>query len=421
MNKLTYIPLFLILIINCSIAQTDTAITNHIYDPLIRTVQVYLNTDSYSDQLNPPTRYISQSTPLVLEFDELYDDYSDFSVKILHCNADWKQSSLMDIYYLEDFNEFYIRKMTPGFNTKIQYTHYYFEVPNVKLSGNYILMVYRGEDEEDIVFTRRYMVYEELVNITPLLSQTQSGGLDEQQINFTVNYEGTDLYNPAEQVKVVIRQNNRWDNAKFDVKPTFINEVKQELDFIRLGTDNRFDGGNEFRVFDARSIRTTGQNVFKISDLDSMFFLKLRPDEPKTADGYLTYNDINGSYMIEQYEYDDPLQSDYVLVNFILEMPRVLGKIYVYGELTNWQMNETNKMYYNDKYNRYEAIIQLKQGYYNYKYIAVKNDGSLYEHLIEGNHYDTENMYEILFYYNPPGQVYDLLLGQAVFHVNAKN
>ena len=420
MNKLIVLTLLLGLK-SVVFSQTDTAITNHIYDPNIQTVQLYLATGTFSEQQNPATRYIQQETPLVLEFDELIVDYSDFNVKIIHCNADWKGSGFQEVFYMEDFNEFYIRDIQPGFNTRVQYNHYRFEVPKVKVSGNYILMVYRNENEEDIVLTQRFMVYEEWVNVIPKLDLPASGARETQQINFSVNYSNAEIFNPAQQVKVVIRQNNRWDNAKFDVKPTFINENRKQLDYIRMGTDNKFDGGNEFRAFDARSVLTTGLNVFKIYDLDSMFMLKLRPEEPRGANAYLTYNDINGGYIIEHYEYNDPQQGDYVLVNFRIEMPQLLGDIYVFGDLSNWELQERFKMYYDQSAHSYEAFIQLKQGYYNYKFMAVKNDGSLYEHLIEGNHFETENLYEILFYYNPPGQLNDLLVGHALFNMNAKN
>lgn len=398
--------------------QQDKVIQDSIYDPNIHTVQVYLKNESFAEQQNQAIRYITQDIPFVLEFDELINDYSDFTVKLIHCNADWTKSQLHDMLFMEDYNEFYIRDMEPGFNTLVQYTHYRFNVPKVKLSGNYVLAVYRNGNEEDLVFTKRFMVFEEKVYITPKTNIPVSGKLNQQQVNFTVNYPEMNLINPLQQVNVVIRQNNRWDNAKFNVQPTFINEGTKEIEYIRLGADNKFDGGNEFRAFDARSVLTTGLNIYSVQDIDSMFLLQMRTQEPRGYQSYLTFQDINGGYIIDQYEYEDATQSDYVLVNFKLEMPEVQGKIYVFGALSNWKINERFQMYYNHKKGKYEALVLLKQGYYNYKFIAVKNDGSLYEHLIEGNHFQTENMYEVLFYYNPPGQIYDLLIGQALFNIN---
>jgi hypothetical protein len=71
-----------------------------------------------------------------------------------------------------------------------------------------------------------------------------------------------------------------------------------------------------------------------------------------------------------------------------------------------------NKMTYNSEKSAYEATLYLKQGYYNYIYVFLPDDSEVCdETLTEGNHYETENDYTILFYHRPTASRYDQLVG----------
>jgi len=75
-------------------------------------------------------------------------------------------------------------------------------------------------------------------------------------------------------------------------------------------------------------------------------------------------------------------------------------------------------MEYNPKRLGYEATLYLKQGYYNYEYVYLKdgqNAGD--ETYIEGMHFETENDYSIFVYHHAPGTNYDQLIG--VKHLNS--
>ena len=60
----------------------------------------------------------------------------------------------------------------------------------------------------------------------------------------------------------------------------------------------------------------------------------------------------------------------------------------------------------------YEAELFLKQGYYNYQYVYIK-DGKAQadETMLEGNHWETENDYSIYVYHRKIGTYYDQLVG----------
>ena len=66
-------------------------------------------------------------------------------------------------------------------------------------------------------------------------------------------------------------------------------------------------------------------------------------------------------------------------------------------------------MRYDSLRNEYTARILLKQGWYDYQYIVQSPDVPPY--VLEGTHFQTENLYEILVYYRPFQPQADLLIG----------
>src|SRR5262249_42374210 len=121
-------------------------------------------------------------------------------------------------------------------------------------SGNYLMYVYLQGDKSNPVLSRRFMIYDNKTNIGASFRQTIAGDdqYSKQHIDFTISGVGYDLNNPYKDLKVMITQNNRWDNAVTNIKPTFINGTQLSYSLDDAST---FNGGNEFRFFDIRSLR----------------------------------------------------------------------------------------------------------------------------------------------------------------------
>ena len=79
-------------------------------------------------------------------FDELSHTYHRYTYRITHCNADWTQSELDAIDYLDGFNDRPIEDWENSVNTTRLYTNYQFRLPNddarLKVSGNYKVEVF---------------------------------------------------------------------------------------------------------------------------------------------------------------------------------------------------------------------------------------------------------------------------------------
>ncbi len=328
-----------------------------------------------------------------------------------------------DLDFISEYNEFVINDYAFSSNTVIPYVHYKFKVPNVKIPGNYLLVVYRDGNKSDLVLSQRFMAFD---NRTSILQDNQSIGsinlrLTNQQLNFTLNYKGLEIVNPFESVHVVIRQNQRWDNAKFNVKPSFVREDRKQIEYRFFDEDKYFNAGNEFRFIDFRSINFPGQNTDRIDKAAKPFHLWIQKDKSRLGDSYAQYLDLNGQYYIENLDYnsDDEITSDYIDVTMTLVTPPLSnGKVYTLGAFNNYRKYAENEMTYQKALGAYEFTTRLKQGWYDYQYLVVSDQQEPY--YFEGSHYETENFYEIFVYYRPFQPDADLLIGYFPIAINQR-
>ena len=412
----TILTLFSILLLTSSplFSQSKKLLhKNATYEFEIRTVLLY---GANASMLSPAVALIG-ANDLVLEFDDLVEREENYRAKIIHCNKDWTPSRLKEINYLYDYNEFNINNYKLSVDTKIAYVHYSFKVPNVKVPGNYLLVVYRGTDESDIILSHRFMVYDNKVGIglTSKLQGLTSMDRKRQKLDFIVNYENYPIQNPGTSIQVVIRQNQRWDNAITNLKPNMIREASSEVEYQYFNDKNSFPAGNEFRFFDMRSIRYPGQNVQRINAGTRPSTADLMLDKPRIYQPYTQYDDIEGGFYIANADTGNgPTQSDYLSVNFNLDAEKINGDIYLVGNMNNWELK--NKMTYNSSLQRYTTDTILKQGFYNYQYLVKSKDYE--ENYLEGDHYQSENNYEIFVYYQSPSSRSELLIGYSQYTMN---
>jgi hypothetical protein len=419
MVRRLYLAFLLISAFFQATAQKTLALLDKTYEPQIRTVLCYPN------QIVDGTRLIPAAVTLglqdlVIEFDDLVEDRNNYYVKLIHCNFDWTKSTLMDLDFMKDYNEFTISEYSFSINTQIPYVHYRFQVPPVKLPGNYVVIVYRDGNKQDLVLSRRVMVYD---NRMALAQDDRMAGLGNirstnQSLNFTVSYGNMEIINPMSSVHVTIRQNQRWDNAKFDIKPSFIRENSSQLEYRFFDMDNSFQAGNEFRFVDFRSLNNPGQNTFKVDKSRKPYEVVVNLDAPRGSESYSQYADLDGGFYIDNLDYrQEPwVSAHYVNVDFGLKSPKLNGDIYLIGAYNGWARTEENKMVFNQ--GTYSQRMLLKQGFYNYQY-WVEGSG-VNANQVEGSHFETENVYEVLVYYRPFQPNADLLIGYFTIPVNPR-
>ncbi|MES2516302.1 MAG: type IX secretion system plug protein domain-containing protein, partial [Bacteroidota bacterium] len=193
------------------------------YKSYIKTVQLHES----SFDANPAILRLNGTELLELSFDDLEADKKNYSVSFVHCNANWEASNLMNSEFMDGFYEANFLNFDFSTNTIQKFTHYSILFPQSNLrftkSGNYIAYVYQDNDKEKIIITKRFMIYED--KVTVVANVRQAIGNDEQyekqHIDFNVINSQYELTNPYTDMKVIITQNNRWDNAVNNIKPTF--------------------------------------------------------------------------------------------------------------------------------------------------------------------------------------------------------
>ncbi len=396
--------------------QKEMLYEDHVYKAGIRTVRLH----PVEDELAMPIIRLNSGT-LKLSFDDLYADFMNLSYTIIHCNADWTPSGLLTQEYIANLQDGYIQNYEYSLNTLFSYTHYNLNIPNGNMrllkSGNYLLKVYANNDPSDLVLTKRFMVYEDIVTPAgqvkrPTIVDYISTG---QEVRFTISHPNYNIPNPFTDLKVQVMQNQRWDNTITDLKPQFLQNNQLIYNYNREST---FAGGNEFRFFDIKNMRTLTMNMRWV-DIDSVYTVYLKDDGSREIAKYSTYPDINGQFVVRRLDAtNSDSEADYVYVDFQLRYPAPLttGDVYVFGKHTDWKLLPEFRLSYDPARKAYHAKVLLKQGYYNFMYAVYDSDAQQADiSTVEGSHWETENTYQILVYNREIGQRYDRLIGYGEF------
>ncbi len=397
---------------------------DYVYVDNIKTILLHKE----GSELSMPILELNSDDKLKISFDDFDNDVKYYKYTIIHCDAYWKPSDLQQSEYISGFTEDYIEDYEFSLNTMQSFIHYklIFPTENLKLfkSGNYLLKVYLGESD-NVCFTKRFMIYESKVTVDAKINRTNdvSERNYNQKINFSIKKGAYNIVDPSTNLKIIITQNRRWDNAIKGLQPLMVKD--EILDYNFYDSKNVFSGGNEFRNFDFRSLKYTINNVWKISYDSSFNQVYLKSDINHHYDIYYSEQDINGKRLIKTYDgNNDATESDYAFVHFFLpyKTPLVYGNLYLMGTLTDWQFNKQGLLKYNYQKHGYETTIYLKQGYYNYQYVFLENGKTIGdESFIEGKHFETENDYTIYVYYRESGTLYDKLIAVKLVNTVKSN
>ena len=397
---------------------------NMIFDPNIKSVLFFIEGLPISTPIIPISRRGSQGAQLVLMFDEIEADAKYYYYSITHYNQDWTPSSLSELEYLDGFNESTIDNYQYSRNTRVSYTHYQLRLPNddvgFRVSGNYVIEVYEDEDERRPIFSRRFMVSEASgvsieARIKPSWGDEQRRNY--QEIDFKVKHEGFEIRNPEREINVSVIQNRRWDSLIGGVRPMFVR--KDVLDF-EMRNELIFPSGKDYRYLDLRTTRNKNDKIQGMYFNEEGIEVELVKERTRAFDVYLELDDLNGGYIVDNFDRLYPLvSSDYIEVLFSLSKPQPMeGKtLYLYGALSDFRLSEENKMVYNPAVKAYVGKLLLKQGYYDYVFAYSEEDSKKVKWTeTEGDSRDTENDYTILIYYSPFGERYDRLIATTTIN-----
>ena len=394
-----------------------------VFSPYIKSVEFYRE----GWDLSFPILDIRKPTVLQLEFDDLSKESGSIQYALIHCDAHWKPSGILETDYLDGFNEGRIRDFEYSRNTLQPYVHYRLQIPNEdirpKLPGNYLLKVYRDYDAGNPLFTRRFFLVDYRVDVSGSARRTDNVAVmtSHQEVDFTIHHPNLYLDDPTYNISVVVCQNYNWQNALYGLKPTFIQPGELIYNYEE---ENLFPGGNEYRYFDTKSRKYQSDRVQRVTFEPPLHAVTLLPDRNRSNQSYEFFEDINGRSFIKWDEgTNSDLDADYQRIQFTLpfEAPVSGGDFYLYGALTNWSVQPNAVMKYNYPEHVYQGELLLKQGFYDYLYVFIpEGDQPMDITFTEGSYYETENDYMVFVYYRDFKERFDRLVGFQVFNSAGK-
>lgn len=413
-NKISNV-LSVLLLSFCTL--TAGAQRNEIKSDRIATLQVVAG----DDWLSPPVITLGGEDAITISFDDMTHEYHRYAYRIEHCEADWTTSdALFTSDYCEGFNDGNtIEDVKNSTNTNILYTHYRLKIPNercnIKMSGNYRVTIYDDNTSEEVA-TACFMVVDQRVGLQ--LEATTNTDIDtnvaHQQIEMKINYAGLKVNNPRQEIKTVVMQNGRWDNAVINAEPQYI--MADGLQW----THNKqliFNGGNEYRKFETLDVSHATMGLESVKWDGKDYHAYVWTDEPRNS--YVYDEDANGAFYVRNSDnIENDYISEYVYVHFALKTPPTDNDIYINGVWTNDQFLPKYRMIYNPQNGLYENVLLLKQGYYSYNYLVKNGDGSFSPLQSEGNFCYTENKYQCMVYYKAAGDRTDTLVGYRQIRIN---
>jgi len=272
-------------------------------------------------------------------------------------------------------------------------------------------------DDKEVVFSRKFILYEELVSVPMQVKRARNVAIIEHKhnIEFSIKSGTINFQSPLQNIKVLLMQNGKFDNAITNIKPQYT--IGNDL-IYRYDTETQFWAGNEFLFFENKDIRAANNSIAGIDSNGGIYNAHLYTSPARANAPYTYYPDINGNFIVKNIgAQNNEIEADYSWVFFSVAAPSFFENksIYVNGMFNNYAIGDDNRMDYNSKKGIYEKAIMIKQGFTNFQYVIADKNGKLDEqNAIDGNFYQTENNYFALVYYKENNQRYDRIIGKGI-------
>ncbi len=373
----------------------------------------------FNPQTNDETPVINFSQQLVLSFDDLTNASEIYRYTIKHYNRNWEDDNLFFTEIANGSLNGLLDKFQYSFNTLQSYTHYTLTFPNEKIqqkiSGNFELIVYKDSAEKPL-FRKRFYVVEDAATLALNISRYADARNPNanQRVEVKAISKAGDLTSNVNSMSLNVIQNNNPNLTMGNLRPsaTMGNQLMfQQLNLV-------FPGNNEFYYFDNKNMNMAADMVRATEVKDGVNNTFLHPVWAFPLN-YQYQPDVNGAWYYRRNdlgtERNAEREADYSWVYFSLDSDPVDKEIYVLGGFNNFQPSKENQMQYDATTKKYVAKIYLKQGFYNYILATRQGNGPLDFGEVNGNFWQTENLYQAFLYYTPFGRNYDGLMGYGEF------
>lgn len=373
----------------------------------------------FNPQTNDETPVINLNQQLVLSFDDLTNASEIYRYTIKHYNRNWEDDNLFFTEFANGSLNALLDKFQYSFNTLQPYTHYTLTFPNdkiqPKISGNYEIIVYKDSAEKPL-FKRRFYLVEDAAALALNVSRFADARNPNanQRVEVKAVSKGGDLSSNINSMTLNVVQNNNPYVTVNNLKPS--TTMGNQLLFQQMSLV--FPGNNEFYYFDNKNMNMAADMVRATEIKDGVNQTYLHPVWAYPLN-YQYQPDVNGAWYYRRNdlgrERDAAREADYSWVYFSIDSEPMDKELYVLGGFNNFTPSKENQMQYDGSAKKYVARIFLKQGFYNYILATKEADGSINFGEVNGNFWQTENLYQGFLYYAPFGRNYDGLMGYGEF------
>lgn len=348
---------------------------------------------------------------LILRFDDLDNTNQLYRYTIKHVDRNWQEDGLFFSEYADGAMNGILENYKSSFNTLQRYTHYSLSFPNEKIrpkiSGNYLLIIYKDRPEKPLL-VQRFVIVENMQNTAISVERYADAKFPnlKQRVQVRLGNQGGLNQNLA-TATISIMQDNNWATTIGNLKPSLV--VGNDLLFQQLNI--AFPGNNQFYYFDSKNMMVPVDRVARVSSENGVNETILFPVMAYPFD-YQYQPDVHGAFYFRRndngIERDANKEADYTWVHFVLDSEPMEDKeIYVLGKFNEYLTNPAYKMQYVPELKQYIARIYLKQGFYNYILATKDKSGMVNMGEINGNFWQTTHLYQVISYYKSWTKNYD--------------
>lgn len=382
----------------------------------VKTVQFRIGDQSVSW---PVVRLVGDNS-LRLHFDILFASEDDeenmpwLRARIEHRDSEWESENISENEYIDGFNVSDVGFGEPSIGgITTLYRHYSLDVPPAdikpKISGNYLLQIYADSNPDSMLLTVPFMVEENSARISGKVSPVTDIDYKKSHQQVEVEISGTSIdsrFRPSE-FKVFIIPNSILSGRRALGYPTY---ADGNTVMFKHKNGLVFPASNEYRRMEISDNTIPMLNVDHIEWHSPFYHQILKTDSYKAEGQYVAEYNNNGRFTVREYNSENPdTEADYCVVHFTLDGKGIPhgSEIFIEGDFTGRKTDESNRMSWDESQNVYYKSMLLKQGAYDYKYVT-KNSSETFNP-VEGDFYETGNIYNVTVYYRLPGERFDRL------------
>jgi len=412
MKRFLYTALFLLV---CFTAQSQTPIEHRILNKDIRSVSIY----PIDQPLSMPI--VPMNGVLEISFDDLGEYIRELEYTIIHCKRDWTPSNLNISEYLDGFDDASLRDFNSSRGSILDYMHYDLRLPNDdikwRISGNYILKVWDRDNDNELLMTLRFVVYETNVQFTQgeVFESGRLGSFDtHESLTYALRIKDIGLDAPMRSISSSVFQNQNWHSMIDSINPRRVHSG--ELYFDQRNSVI-FPAMRQYRLTDLRSLSSPGYGVASVEEYTDGINVTKTTDEVRGFEvGFGRDDDLNGAFVIDNTERLNDLwgvQYAYTLFTLHYFNAPPDADIYLLGAFNQYQVDEHSKMELNEPESIFYKEVLLKQGVYDYVYGVKRPNEPISFQETEGYDNRAQNDYHVIIYYHPFLGTYDRVIAYA--------